>query len=183
MNFLHTPVLSPSLFLLVFFSGIFKSVSLRALHETCHCLSRKKRNPNWRQRHPAGRHGFVVKCRNTGRSRPPCDDIRTTRFHNQFLLLLLLTRSLIFTWWRCCSLCLWHKTNRACPLIFILFLCQFLSLWPFQLYFIPWILSTTLRFLTLFFRFYFCLIGPFTRVSVYESLPQPWYTPLWVDWA
>ena len=29
------------------------------------------------------------------------------------------------------------NTNRACPLLFILFLCLFLSLWPFQLYFIP----------------------------------------------
>ena len=28
-------------------------------------------------------------------------------------------------------------TSRACPLLFILFLCLFLSLWPFQLYFIP----------------------------------------------
>ena len=28
-------------------------------------------------------------------------------------------------------------TNRACPLLFIVFLCLFLSLWPFQLYFIP----------------------------------------------
>ena len=28
------------------------------------------------------------------------------------------------------------KTNRACPLLFILFLCLFLYLWPFQLYFI-----------------------------------------------
>ena len=32
----------------------------------------------------------------------------------------------------------------------ILFLCLFLSLWPFRLYFIPHILTTTLRFLTLF---------------------------------
>ena len=29
------------------------------------------------------------------------------------------------------------KTNRACPFLFILFLCLFLSLWPFQLYFNP----------------------------------------------
>ena len=29
------------------------------------------------------------------------------------------------------------KTSRACPLLFILFLCLFLSLCPFQLYFIP----------------------------------------------
>ena len=45
--------------------------------------------------------------------------------------------------------------------MFILSLCLFLSLWPFQLYFIPRILLTTVRFLTLFFRSYFCRIGPF----------------------
>ena len=52
---------------------------------------------------------------------------------------------------------------------------MFLSLWPFQLYFIPWILPTILRFLILFFRSYFCLIGPFTYISLYESLSQSWY--------
>ena len=34
------------------------------------------------------------------------------------------------------GLCLWH-TSWACLLLFILFLCLFLFLWPFQLYFIP----------------------------------------------
>ena len=29
------------------------------------------------------------------------------------------------------------QTNRACPLLSFLFLCTFLSLWLFQLYFIP----------------------------------------------
>ena len=43
---------------------------------------------------------------------------------------------------------------------FILFLCLFLSLRPIQSYFIPNILPTTLRFLTLFSRSYLCLIGP-----------------------
>ena len=54
-----------------------------------------------------------------------------------------------------------------------LFLCLFLSLWSFQLYFIPYILSTTLRFLTLFFRSYLCLISAFNYISLYESLLQP----------
>ena len=36
------------------------------------------------------------------------------------------------------------------PIPFTLFLCLFLSLWPFQLYFIPSILPTTLHFLGLF---------------------------------
>ena len=43
---------------------------------------------------------------------------------------------LTLTWWGCHALCL-TQTNRACPLLFILFLRLFLSLWPFQLYFIP----------------------------------------------
>ena len=46
----------------------------------------------------------------------------------------------------------------------------FLSLWPFELYFIPQILRTTLRFLTVFFRSYFCLAGPFNYIPLYESL-------------
>ena len=28
--------------------------------------------------------------------------------------------------------------------------------------------------------FYFCLIGPFNYISYYESVPQPWYNPLWL---
>ena len=37
-----------------------------------------------------------------------------------------------------------HTNQLTLPPLFILFLCLFLSLWPFQLYFVPWILSTTL---------------------------------------
>ena len=37
---------------------------------------------------------------------------------------------------------------------------------------IPFILPTTLDFLSLFFRSYFCLIGPFHYISLYESLLQ-----------
>ena len=66
------------------------------------------------------------------------------------------------------------------PTLSILFLCLFLSLRPFQLYFSPQILSTTLRFLTLHFWSYFCLIGPFNYISLYESLPEPWYNLLWL---
>ena len=56
---------------------------------------------------------------------------------------------------------------------FLLLLYLFLSLCPFQLYSIPKILPTTLRFLTLFFRSYFCLIGPFNYICHHESLLQP----------
>ena len=68
------------------------------------------------------------------------------------------------------------------PTLFILFLCLFLSLWPFQLYFIPQILPTTLRFLTLFFWsfFFFSALLVLSTVYLYKSLPQPWYNPLWL---
>ena len=49
-------------------------------------------------------------------------------------------------------------SQPSLPTPFILFLYLFLSLWPFQLYFIPLILPTTLRFLILFFRSYLCLL-------------------------
>ena len=34
-------------------------------------------------------------------------------------------------------------------------------------------LDNSRRFLTLFFRSYVCLIGPFNSIPLYESLPQP----------
>ena len=43
---------------------------------------------------------------------------------------------LTFTWWGCYSLCLWYEPAKLAR-FFILFLCPFLSSWPFQLYFIP----------------------------------------------
>ena len=36
--------------------------------------------------------------------------------------------------------------------------------------------------LTLLFRSYFCLIGPFNYIFRYERLIQPWYNPLWLTW-
>ena len=58
-----------------------------------------------------------------------------------------------------------NQPNLPSPfLIFfllILFLCLFLYLRPFQLYFITHILPTTLRCLTLFFLAYFSLTGLF----------------------
>ena len=82
-------------------------------------------------------------------------------------------RRLIFSWSGWPSL----------PTLFILFLCLFLSLWSFHLYFIPWIRPTTLRFLTLFPRSYFCLIGPFNYISLCESLRRTCYNPFMADWA
>ena len=44
---------------------------------------------------------------------------------------------LTFTWWGCYSL--WQRQNQpSLPALFILFLCVFLSLWPFHLYLIPY---------------------------------------------
>ena len=59
------------------------------------------------------------------------------------------------------------------PTAFDLFLCLFLSLCPFQLYFVTGILPKSLRRLTLFFQSYFRLVGPFNYIPLYESLPQP----------
>ena len=70
--------------------------------------------------------------------------------------------------------------HLSLPTLFIPFLCLFLSLWPFHLYFIPQILPTTLGFLTLFLWSHFCLIGPFNYISLYICLPQPWCNPLWL---
>ena len=53
------------------------------------------------------------------------------------------------------------------PLLFIPFLCLFLSLGPFQLCFILHILPTTLPLLILFSWSYFCLTGPFNYISLF----------------
>ena len=62
-------------------------------------------------------------------------------------------------------------TNKlSLPTPFILFLCLFLSLWSFQLYFIPKILPATLHYLTLFFLSYFCFTGPFNNIYLFVSV-------------
>ena len=71
-----------------------------------------------------------------------------------------------------------NQPSLPTSFFFILFLCLFLSLWPFQLYFIPKKFLITLRFLTPFFRSYFCLIGPFNYIPLYESLSRSGYNPL-----
>ena len=40
--------------------------------------------------------------------------------------------------------------------------------------------SRQLSTFSLFFRSYVCLTGPFNYISLYDSLPQPWYNPLWL---
>ena len=46
---------------------------------------------------------------------------------------------LTFTWWDV-AVCVFDIDQRSLPTTFILFLCLFLTLWPFRLYFIPKIL-------------------------------------------
>ena len=89
---------------------------------------------------------------------------------------------LTFTWWG------WDVTvfvpdinQPSSPTPFTLFLCLFLSVWPCQLYFIQYILPTTLRILTLFFWSCSALLILWNiYISLYESLHQPWYNPLWL---
>ena len=55
-----------------------------------------------------------------------------------FFFSLFCPQGLTVTWWGCCSLFQRHKpTERAHSFFYILVLCLFLSLWHFQLYFIP----------------------------------------------
>ena len=79
-----------------------------------------------------------------------------------------------FTWWDV-TVYVPDINHPSLPTPFFLFLSLFLSLWPLQLYFMPQILPTTLCFLTLFFKSYFFFS---TIISLYKSLPQPWYNPL-----
>ena len=60
------------------------------------------------------------------------------------------------------AVCVLTWTNRSCPLLFILSLCLFLSLWPFQLYFIPLILLTAV--------FSLCSFSPISALLVLSSV-------------
>ena len=71
-------------------------------------------------------------------------------------------------------------TILACPLLFIPFLCLFLSLWPFQRYFIHKFSRQLPAFSLCFFRSYFCLVGLFNYIFLHESLPQACYNLMWL---
>ena len=72
-----------------------------------------------------------------------------------------------------CDLRPWHKPAEFahsflfCSCVYFCISCPFNCI-PFHK-----ILPTILCFLTLFFPFYFCFIGPCNYVSLYESLPNP----------
>ena len=81
----------------------------------------------------------------------------------------VLPRWLTFAWWGCCGLCLWHKpTELAYSFLFCSCFC-FCFRDPFNCISSHEIFPTTLHFLTLFFRSYFCLIGPFNYISLWKS--------------
>ena len=67
-------------------------------------------------------------------------------------------------------------------LLFILFLCLFLSFWPFQLYFILFILPTTLRFLTVRPVSYLPYRSFQLGISLWKS-PSSLISSLVDDWA
>ena len=85
-----------------------------------------------------------------------------------FFFIFFCPPRLTFLWRGCYGLCLRPETELAHS--FYIFLCLFLSLWPFQLYFTPQILPTTLRFFTLFFQSNFCLIGPFNYIYIFMTV-------------
>ena len=82
-------------------------------------------------------------------------------------------RGLTFTWWGYSGLCPWHKPTELAH-SFHSVLVSVSLLWPFHLCFIRWILPTALRILTLYSQSCFCLVGPFSYISLSKSLPN-WF--------
>ena len=76
-------------------------------------------------------------------------------------------RGFIFTWWGCCGLCQRHKPTELAHSFFFfslsfLFVCLFLSYVPFSCTsFHKFSRQLDLRFLSLFFRSYFCTYWSF----------------------
>ena len=84
-----------------------------------------------------------------------------------------------YEWVLTCSLsCIGTSLSWVCPLFFFLLLfftrVCFCLYGPFNCILFRKFFRQ-LRFLTLVFWSYFCLIGPFNYISLYESLPQPWW--------
>ena len=72
-------------------------------------------------------------------------------------------RGLTFRWWGCCRSCLWYKPTELAHFFFIFHSCVCVCLYgPFNcISFHKFSRQFTLRFLSLFFRSCFCLIGLF----------------------
>ena len=89
-------------------------------------------------------------------------------------------RELTFTWWGCCGLCLWHKPTELSHSFFILFLCLFLFLWPFDRILVHKFSQQLSAFVLCSSCHISALLVIWTTIVIYESLPQPWYNPLWL---
>ena len=86
---------------------------------------------------------------------------------------------LTFTWWGCCGLCLWHKpTELARSFVFRSCVCFCLHGPSTLFHSISSPNNSLLPHSVL--PVFVCLNGPFNCISFHESLPQPWYNPLWL---
>ena len=86
---------------------------------------------------------------------------------------LTIPRRLTFSWWGCYSLCPRHKpTELAHSSLFHFCVCFYLY-GPFDCISFHKFPQQLSCFLTLFFWCYFCLIGLFSYIALYRSLPQP----------
>ena len=104
------------------------------------------------------------------------------------LLPRLCPHGFTFTWWGCYGLGFWYKPTELAH-SFLLCSCVCFCLYGTSTGFHSFNdkttttttnLPTTLHFLTLFSWSYICLTGPFNYISLYGSLPQSWYNPLWL---
>ena len=84
---------------------------------------------------------------------------------------------LTISWWVCYGLCVRYRPTELAHSVYSVLVSVVLALsTKFNSRNSP---DISLCFLTLFFWSYFCLIGPFNYISLYESLSQSWYNPLW----
>ena len=86
-------------------------------------------------------------------------------------------RGLSFASWGCYGLCLRHKLTEFAHSFYLpvsIFMALSTVFMAFHEFF------RQLSAFLLFFWSYFCLIGPYNYISLYESLPQPWYKPFWL---
>ena len=90
---------------------------------------------------------------------------------------------LTFTWWGCYGLCPRHKPTELAHSFYSVLI--FVSVSAFVA------LSTVFHSINSpdnsplshsVLLVLLCLIGPFNYISLYESLCQPWYNPLWLTW-
>ena len=86
-------------------------------------------------------------------------------------LLLSSSRGLTFSWWGCYGLCPKHKPTKLARCFYSVLVS--VSVVKALSTVFPKFSQQLSAFFTLFFQSYFCLIGPFDYIALYESLPQP----------